>query len=187
MVVAILVCFLLPLWFWAGWKLSERRSADYRKRWKEALALYEAERSKPLAAGATPNEYRELFTPRELLRAQTERYIEQLAQTKRGIEQLRLPSNVAPKHQSGPKDAQRVLDSIANLDSLAHDANKILSRSKSAPRMTALRLRSLSDQQRYETEGARLDNDLDVIDDLIDMNGHWTAMMLKRRAEHGID
>lgn len=169
----VLVLLLLPLVFWAGYKLCARRSIDYKKRWQEALALYEEERAKPLVMGqlsASPNEYRQLSAKHELLRTPHDPHIH-----------VRRPQ---PKQQSGPKDAQNVLDSLSRLDALApwpFDKPK-----SSAPRLTALRLRSLSDQQRYETEGARLDNGLDVIDDLIDIDGHWTTMMLKRRAEHGI-
>ena len=76
-----------------------------------------------------------------------------------------------PKDQKGPQDAQRVLNAIKQ--------NKDRDRLK--------QIHKMSHYDRYGAEGARLDNKLPVIDDLAGMSSYWTAEMLKRRAQHGID
>lgn len=47
-------------------------------------------------------------------------------------------------------------------------------------------IHKMDDYQRYNAEGARLDNELGVIDDLQGMGGFYVGQMLKRRARYGI-
>lgn len=53
-VLAMYCMLMLPLAVFVGWKLHERKSIDYKGRWKEALRLLDEERVKPLPEGTVP-------------------------------------------------------------------------------------------------------------------------------------
>lgn len=160
--IGLLIVFLIVCAFISGYNFHARRSRNYKKRWQEALGLYEEERTKTLTMGM-PSEALDsgqpLFTERELMRARTDRA-------------MKYP----PRYQKGPNDARRVLDTLR--------ASKSTDVHSTADDLKTLR--RLSDHSRYVAEGARLDNKIPVIDDLQGMNDYHTTRMLQRRAQHGI-